>query len=167
MELRRRPLELLGRVRAECGQLGRFRMLDRDVVLMSGPRAQEAFFRATDEQLDPQPTSNELMRPIFGEGVVYDLPPERRRQTLRTPALRDDNLRPSAEIIAEETARMFAGLGDGGEMDLLEFTTELTIYTSSACLIGREFREHLGPEFARALHELFVSAIRPGSAWSR
>jgi len=154
MELRRRPLELLGRVRAECGQLGRFRMLDRDVVLMSGPRAQEAFFRATDEQLDPQPTSNELMRPIFGEGVVYDLPPERRRQTLRTPALRDDNLRPSAEIIAEETARMFAGLGDRGEMDLLEFTTELTIYTSSACLIGREFREHLGPEFARAYHEL-------------
>ncbi len=154
MELRRRPLELLGRVRRECGQLGRFRMLGRDVVLMSGPRAQEAFFRAADEQLDPQPTSNELMRPIFGEGVVYDLPPERRRETLRTPALRDENLRGSAEIIARETERMVAGLGESGEMDLLDFTTELTIYTSSACLIGREFREQLGPEFAHAYHDL-------------
>ena len=154
MELRRRPLELLERVRSECGELGRFRMLDREVVLMSGPAAQEAFFRATDEQLDPQPTANELMRPIFGEGVVYDLPPERRRETLRTPALRDENLRGSAEIIAGETERMIAGMGESGEMDLLDFTTELTIYTSSACLIGREFREHLGPEFARAYHEL-------------
>ena len=153
-ELRSNPLELLARVKRECGELGEFHMLDRRVVLMSGPRAQEAFFRSSDEQLDPQPTSNEMMRPIFGEGVVYDLPPQRRRETLRTPALRDENLRRSAEIIAHETERMLAGLDDEGELDLLDFTTELTIYTSSACLIGRKFRECLGPEFARAYHDL-------------
>jgi sterol 14-demethylase len=39
-------------------------------------------------------------------------------------------------------------------MDLLDFFSELTIYTSSACLIGREFREALTPEYFRAFYEL-------------
>jgi len=154
--LRHDPLGLFRRVRRECGELGVFRMLDREVVLLSGPEAQEAFFRQPDEVLDPQPTSNELMRPIFGPGVVYDVPPERRREMIRSPALRDKNLRSSAEIIAAEAERMCATLGDEGGIDLLDFAAELTIYTSSACLIGRPFRESLTREFSRRYFELEV-----------
>src|SRR5215510_2603493 len=156
MELRHDPIGLFRRTRAECGELGVFRMLDRDVVLFSGPTAQEAFFRQPDEVFDLQPTSNELMRPIFGEGVVYDAPPEKRREMIRSPALRDSNLRQSAQIIAEETERMVATLGPEGELDLLDFTAELTIYTSSSTLIGRPFRESLTPEFSRKYFELEV-----------
>jgi len=154
LALRHHPIALLERVRAECGDVGELRLLDRPLVLLSGAQAQEAFFRAKDDQLDPQPTSNEMMKPIFGDGVVYDLPAERRREMMRTPALRDENLRRSAGAIAEETERMLATLGDEGEIDLLDFTTELTIYTSSTCLIGRTFRDQLTPEFARAYHDL-------------
>ena len=75
MELRHDPIGLFQRVRRECGELGMFRLLDRDVAFFSGAEAQEVFFRQTDEVFDPQPTSNELMRPIFGPGVVYDVPP--------------------------------------------------------------------------------------------
>ncbi len=156
MALRRDPLALFRRVRAECGELGHFRLIDRDVMFFSGSEAQEVFFRQPDELFDPQPTSNELMRPIFGEGVVYDAPPEKRREMIRSPALRDKNLRGSAQIIAEETERMCAPLASEGEMDLLDFTAELTIYTSSACLIGRPFREALTPEFSRKYFELEV-----------
>jgi sterol 14-demethylase len=156
MALRRDPLGLFRRVRDECGELGHFRLAGRDVVLFSGPRAQEVFFRQPDEVFDPQPTSNELMRPIFGEGVVYDAPPEKRREMIRSPALRDKNLRSSAEIIAAETLRMCETLGDEGELDLLDFTAELTIYTSSSCLIGKPFRESLTPEFSRRYFELEV-----------
>src|SRR5262249_304454 len=80
MALRHGRLGLFQRVRRECGELGMFRMLDRDVAFFSGPEAQEVFFRQPDEVFDPQPTSNELMRPIFGPGVVYDVPPEKRRE---------------------------------------------------------------------------------------
>jgi sterol 14-demethylase len=156
MALRRDPLGLFRRVREECGELGHFRLAGRGVVLFSGPKAQEAFFRQPDEVFDPQPTSNELMRPIFGEGVVYDAPPEKRREMIRSPALRDKNLRSSAEIIAAETERMCETLGDEGELDLLDFTAELTIYTSSSCLIGRPFRESLTPEFSRKYFDLEV-----------
>jgi sterol 14-demethylase len=154
--LRHDPLGLFRRVREECGELGVFRMLGRDVALFSGPEAQEVFFRQPDEVFDPQPTSNELMRPIFGPGVVYDVPPEQRRDMIRTPALRDKNLRASAEIIAEETERMCATLDGAGTIDLLDFAAELMIYTSSACLIGRPFRESLTREFSRRYFELEV-----------
>ena len=152
--LRHDPLRLFQRLRDECGELGQFRLLDRDVVFFSGAEAQEVFFRQSDNVFDPQPTSNELMRPIFGEGVVYDAPPEKRREMIRSPALRDANLRQSAEIIAAETERMCNTLGEAGEIDLLDFTAELTIYTSSSCLIGKPFREELTPEFGRRYFEL-------------
>ena len=35
---------------------------------------------------------------------------------------------------------MIANWGEEGEIDLLEFFGELTLYTSSSCLIGRKFR---------------------------
>ncbi len=152
--LRHDPMDLFRSVRDECGELGRFRLLDREVVFFTGAEAQETFFRQSDDVFDPQPTSNELMRPIFGEGVVYDAPPEKRREMIRSPALRDANLRQSAEIIAAETERMCDKLGVAGEIDLLDMTAELTIYTSSSCLIGKPFREELTPEFGRRYFEL-------------
>ncbi|HEY8122763.1 MAG TPA: cytochrome P450 [Myxococcota bacterium] len=152
--LRHDPMALFRRLREECGELGKFRLLDREVAFFTGPEAQEAFFRQPDEVFDPQPTSNELMRPIFGDGVVYDAPPEKRREMIRSPALRDANLRASAEIIAAEAERACDALGDAGEIDLLDWAAELTIYTSSSCLIGKPFREELTPEFGRRYFEL-------------
>ena len=64
------------RTRAECGDVGEFRLADRDVVLLTGAEANEIFFRAPDEDLD-QAEAYPFMTPIFGEGVVFDAPPER------------------------------------------------------------------------------------------
>nr|BFE88236.1 hypothetical protein GCM10020093_108370 [Planobispora longispora] len=49
---------------------------------------------------------------------------------------------------------MVAAWGDEGEIDLLDWFAELTIYTSSACLIGRRFREQLDHRFAELYHDL-------------
>ncbi len=46
---------------------------------------------------------------------------------------------------------MVADWDDEGEIDLLDWFAELTIYTSSACLIGSQFREELDGRFAAAL----------------
>jgi sterol 14-demethylase len=47
------------------------------------------------------------------------------------------------------------------EFDLLDFTAELTTYTSSRCLLGAEFRHGMNEEFARvyAALEAGVNAI--------
>jgi sterol 14-demethylase len=141
------------RVRDECGEIGEFNLAGHRVVLLTGEEANEAFFRASDEQLD-QAAAYPFMKPIFGAGVVFDAPPEQRKQALRNRSLRDKFMRGHAQLIADETERMLAGWGEEGEIDLLDFFAELTIYTSSACLLGKEFREELTPEFATQYHDL-------------
>ena len=91
------------------------------------------------------------MTPIFGQGVVFDAPPERGRKVLHNQALRDKFMRGHAATIAAEVEQMVARGGDSGEIDLLDWFAELTIYTSSACLIGKRFRDELDERFARAV----------------
>ena len=152
-ELSTDPIDLFWRVRSELGDAGAFRIADRDVVLVSGAENNEAFFRAPEESLD-QAAAYPFMTPIFGEGVVFDASPERRAEMLHNQALRGEHMRRHAETIPREVERMIADWGDEGEIDLLEFFSELTIYTSSACLIGRRFREQLDGRFAKLYHDL-------------
>lgn len=152
-EMRVDPIGLFDRVRAECGDVGRFRLADQAVVLVSGAEANEAFFRAPDDVLD-QAAAYPFMTPIFGKGVVFDASPEERQQMLKNQALRGDMMRGHARTIEAEIRRMVADWGDEGEIDLLDFFAELTIYTTSSCLIGRPFRDQLDGSFAEVYHRL-------------
>ncbi|MFC7495956.1 MULTISPECIES: cytochrome P450 [unclassified Nocardioides] len=152
-EMRVDPIGLFQRVYDECGDIGRFRLADKDVVLVYGAEAQEQFFRAPDSTLD-QAAAYPFMTPIFGKGVVFDASPEERQQMLKNQALRGDMMRGHASTIEAEIRRMVADWGDEGEIDLLDWFAELTIYTTSACLIGKPFREELDSSFAQHYHEL-------------
>jgi sterol 14alpha-demethylase len=152
-ELRVDPITLLNRVRSECGDVGRFGLGGREVVLLSGAEANEFFFRAPDEVLD-QAEAYPFMKPVFGEGVIFDASPERRREMLHNQALRDKFMRGHAATIAAEVERMVAQWDDEGEIDLLDWFAELTIYTSSSCLVGKRFRERLTGRFAELYHDL-------------
>lgn len=152
-ELRRDPIGLMRRTRDECGDVGEFRLADRPVVLVSGADANEWFFRSPEEDLD-QAEAYPFMTPIFGAGVVFDAPPERRREMLHNQALRDKFMRGHAATIAGEVEGMVARWNDAGEIDLLDWFAELTIYTSSACLIGKKFRDQLDRRFAELYHDL-------------
>jgi sterol 14-demethylase len=174
-ELRGDPIGLMQRVRDECGDVGEFQLADRAVVLLSGAEANEVFFRADEELLD-QAEAYPFMTPIFGEGVVFDAPPERRREMLHNQALRDKFMRGHAATISAEVEGMVAawnaggagggaggkagaagnagGAGAAGEIDLLDWFAELTIYTSSSCLIGKRFRDQLDSRFAHLYHDL-------------
>jgi sterol 14alpha-demethylase len=173
-ELRSDPIGLMQRVRAECGDVGEFRLADRQVVLVSGAEANEWFFRAPEEDLD-QAEAYPFMTPIFGAGVVFDAPPERRREMLHNQALRDKFMRGHAATIANEVNEMVDTWDGPGEIDLLDWFAELTIYTSSSCLIGRKFREQLDGSFAALYHALeqgtdalaYVDAYAPIESFRR
>lgn len=152
-EMRVDPIGLFQRVYDECGDIGRFRLADKDVVLVYGAEAQEQFFRAPDSTLD-QAAAYPFMTPIFGKGVVFDASPEERQQMLKNQALRGDMMRGHASTIEAEINRMVAEWGDEGEIDLLDWFAELTIYTTSSCLIGKPFREELDGRIAALYHEL-------------
>ncbi len=152
-EFRTDPIALMQRVRDECGDVGSFQLADKQVILLTGAEANEFFFRAADEDLD-QAQAYPFMTPIFGKGVVFDASPERRKEMLHNSALRGDHMKSHAATIEREVLRAIENWGATGEVELLDFFSELTIYTSTACLIGRKFRDQLDSRFANYYHLL-------------
>jgi sterol 14-demethylase len=154
-EFGKNPHAFMMKLRAALGDVAEFQMFHQDMVLMTGPEASEAFYRAPDEVLDQGP-AYKLMTPIFGKGVVFDAPIPRKNQQLQMlmPALRDKPMRTYSEVIVNEVEAMTKSWGESGSLDLLEFTKELTIYTASHCLLGPEFRYELSAEFADIYRDL-------------
>jgi sterol 14-demethylase len=173
-EMRTDPIGLLRRVHDECGPVGSFDLAGRSVVLLSSSETNEWYFRTPDGLLD-QAAAYPFMTPIFGRGVVFDAPPERRAEMIRSTALRGDQMVGHAEVIAAEVERAVAGWDGPLDIDLLDFFAELTIYTSSACLVGKKFREQLDGRFASLYHDLergtdalaYVDAYAPIESFRR
>ncbi len=155
------PFALLERARSEGGEVIEFSMLGSKMVLLTGPRANEAFFRAPDDQLCRR-EAYKLMTPIFGEGVVFDAPGPRLEEQMRMVmlSLRDHRMRGYPPIVEEETRRIFEARGDAAEIDLLETMQDATLYASSRCLIGPEFRDGMDEEF-RVLYHALEKGVNP------
>jgi sterol 14alpha-demethylase len=151
----RDTIGLLESARRECGSVAQFRIAGRDMVLLSGPEVHEAFFRASDELLSPS-EAYKMMVPIFGKGVAYDNEPKRMLEQLHmlVPALQEKRMQTYGEIIASEVTQSISGWGDEGVIDFYQYTQSLTNFTSSHCLLGREFRLELTDEFARVYRDL-------------
>ena len=122
VEFAKNPFLFLMRLRVMLGEIGEFRMFHQEMVFLSGPEGNEAFFRAPDEQLD-QSAAYKVMTPIFGKGVVFDAPQNKKDQQLKMlmPVLRDKPMRSYSKIIVKEVEGMIADWGESREVDLLEF----------------------------------------------
>ena len=151
----RNPYQFMRRARAEGGDIVEFRLFSQPMILLTGDEASSLFYRSSDDELD-QSEAYKMMTPIFGHGVVFDAPVKRKNEQLKMlmPALRDKPMRSYSQLIAKEVEDMVAQWGESGEIDLAEFMKELTIYTSSRCLLGAEFRYELNEEFAKIYHDL-------------
>jgi sterol 14-demethylase len=146
---------LLQRTYDECGPVGRFKLFGKDMILFTGPEAQEALFRKPDEVLSPN-AAYKMMVPVFGEGVAYGAEPARMAEQMHMlyPALRNARMRTYTEIVAKETLDIIRDWGDEGEIEASSFFGTLTNYTSSSCLLGTEFRNEMSEEFAKVYYDL-------------
>jgi len=155
IEFRRDPVGLLQRGRDQFGEVFSFLLAGKQVTVLTGPKANEAFFHAGDDQLSAK-EAYQFTVPIFGEGIAYDASPEVMSEQLGLlfPALRDQRLQKYAQFMADEAGSFFDKWGDAGTVDLLASMNELTTYIASRCLIGHEFRQNLSKEFATLYHDL-------------
>jgi sterol 14alpha-demethylase len=149
------PLEFMLRAYQECGEVSEFNLSGLHTVLMVGPEAQEAFFRAPEDQLNAA-AAYQMMVPVFGEGVQFGAPPEIERQQLRIQyqGLRYEKMINYAALVAREVEEFVADWGDEGELDFYEAFTELTLKTSTHCLLGSELRYQLTHEFEELYGDL-------------
>jgi len=155
MAFYRNPVALLQRGRDQCGEVFSFLLAGQQVAVLTGPKANAAFFRAPDDQLSAK-AAYRFTVPIFGQGIAYDASPEVMDEQLSFvfPALREERLETYAGFMAEEAEAYCAAWAEAGEIDLLTAMQELTVFIASRCLIGHEFRRHLSTEFAHLYHDL-------------
>jgi sterol 14-demethylase len=155
------PANFMLRAWKECGELAEFDLGGVRNILMVGPDAHEAVFRAPDEQLSAA-EPYKYMVPVFGEGIQYGapLPIERQQVKFLSNALRPDKMRGYAQVIAKEVEDFVADWGDAGEKDFYDEFKELVLRTSTHCLMGAEFRAKLSDEFGTLFHAL-EQAISP------
>ena len=157
------PAYFLMRAHKECGELAEFDMGGIRTVLMVSPEAQEAVFRADDISVSAR-EAYQFMVPIFGKGVQYGAPLDIERQQLKmhSRGLSSEKMNHYAPIIAKETRDWIATWGESGQFDFYEGFADLTIKTSTHCLLGEEFRYSLTDEFASLYHTLGASADAGG-----
>jgi sterol 14-demethylase len=155
VEFVRGTIELLARGNKELGEVAAIEVAGRTMVAMYGPAAHEAVFRAPDAHLSPM-EAYKIMTPVFGKGIVYDAAPERMAEQLKMllPALQDRRMRTYGEAVVFETEDTVRPWGKSGVVDFVELCRTLTSFTSSRCLLGKEFREGMSEEFARVYHDL-------------
>lgn len=150
LEFRLNPIRLMTRARTFYGDLATVAMPATDAIVMTGERAQEQFFRMSDDDIS-QAEAYRLMTPIFGKGIAYDAPQPIMKEQLGFfhEALREARMRTYAQGFIDEATDYFSKWDDVGIIDMYEVGNELTIYTSSRSLLGNEFRQKLSGEFAR------------------
>lgn len=141
-------VNFLMRANAECGELAEYNMAGQETILLSGVEAQEYFFRGSDENLS-RAAAYQAMVPVFGPGVIFDAPADKMKIQLKiqVDALRYQNMKNYAPVIANEVAEWVAGWGDEGELDFMDEFLELTLRTATHCLLGKDFRDKMTDEF--------------------
>jgi sterol 14-demethylase len=155
VEFVRGTIELLTRASQELGEIAALDVVGRRMVAVFGPEAHEAVFRAPDAVLSPM-EAYKIMTPVFGKDIVYDASPEKMAEQLKMllPALQDRRMRTYGEAVVHETEETTRAWGQSGVVDFVELCRALTSFTSSRCLLGKEFREGMSEEFARVYHDL-------------
>ncbi len=156
LELRTRPVELLQRGRDMFGDIFSLRLPRSPVTaVMTGTAAQELFFRIPDDEVSVREVY-QLMVPIFGKGIAYDAEPAIMKEQLGFfhAALRESRLKTYVDGFIEEAEHFFGGWRDEEVVDLYEVGNQLTIFTSSRSLLGKDFREKLSKEFAELYYDL-------------
>ena len=150
------PMAFIDRNFAKHGPVFSVQVFHRTLTFMIGPTVSAPFFQNLDDVFSQKEVYG-FMKHVFGENVVYDAEPSKRRQQMQfmSRGLKADRLKSYVPKVASETAQYFSeNWGDGGTADVLSALSELTILTSSRCLHGDDVRETLFKEVSQLYHDL-------------
>lgn len=149
------PLALIRAGYDKCGEVFRLRVLNQNITFCVGPKAQQFFFAATDQQLSQKEVYTFTI-PVFGKNIIYDAPTKVMMQQLKfvNKGLNQINMAANCAKIVREAEEYFAKMPNEGEICLMSFLSDLIILTASRCLLGAEIRENVQREFADLYQDL-------------
>lgn len=151
------PYEFFEKNRERYGPNFAFVLCGRVMTVCLGPEGHDFVFNAKLADVSAEEAYSHLTTPVFGKGVIYDCPNHRlmeQKRFAKTALTRDAFRTYVPKIVGEVSAYFKNKMPASGEIELLNTTPELTIYTASRCLFGDEIREKFSARTAQLYSDL-------------
>ena len=170
------PYKFFFKCRAKYGDTFTFILLGKKVTVCLGPKGSDTILNGKLKDVCAEDVYSPLTTPVFGSDVVYDCPNAKlmeqkkvsgqglnrvglltRRQFVKY-GLTTEALRSYVTLIQKETQDYAKNnpifQGESGTANITDAMAELTLYTASRSLQGKEVREKFDATFADLFHAL-------------
>lgn len=155
------PYKFMFECREKYGEVFTYKLLGRNMTVALGPKGNNLILGGRLNQVSAEEAYTHLTTPVFGTGVVYDCPNEKLMQQKRMVkfGLSTENFKAYVPMVVEETVNFFnhdlhMSSDKWQSFDALEAMSELTIFTASRTLQGKEVRDSVSKDFAKRYEAL-------------
>lgn len=161
------PYIFFQKCQEQYGDVFAFLLLGRVMTVYLGPKGHEFVLNAKASYVSAEEAYQHLTTPVFGKGVIYDCPNARlmEQKKFAKSALTRDAFRAYVPMIKEEvlnyfktSKNFFAGSSNDGKTsgiaDVMQTQPEITIFTASRTLLGKDIRSKLNSSFAGLYSDL-------------
>ncbi|CCK68776.1 sterol 14-demethylase KNAG_0B03340 [Huiozyma naganishii CBS 8797] len=151
------PYEFFEECNKKYGNIFSFVLLGKTMTVYLGPKGHEFVFNAKLADASAEAAYAHLTTPVFGKGVIYDVPNSRLMDQKKfvKGALTKDAFRTYVPLFIEETEKYLRDSknfqidkNDSGKINVMVTQPEMTIFTASRTLLGKEMRDKLNSDFA-------------------
>ncbi|KAL2837514.1 cytochrome P450 [Aspergillus pseudoustus] len=154
------PYKFFFDCRAKYGDIFTFILLGKKTTVYLGTKGNEFILNGKLKDVCAEEVYSPLTTPVFGRHVVYDCPNAKLMEQKKFVkyGLTSDALRSYVRLITaevEDFARKSPVFQSAnGVFDVSKTVSEITIYTASRSLQGKEVRERFDSTFAELYHDL-------------
>ncbi|KAJ5898626.1 Eburicol 14-alpha-demethylase [Penicillium tannophilum] len=154
------PYKFFNTNRAKYGDIFTFILLGKKTTVYLGTKGNEFIMNGKLRDVCAEEVYSPLTTPVFGRNVVYDCPNSKLMEQKKFVkfGLTSDALRSYVPLITKEVDMFVekcpAFKESKGSFDVSKIISEITIYTASRSLQGKEVRDRFDSTFADMYHDL-------------
>ncbi|KAI1621360.1 cytochrome P450, family 51, subfamily A [Exophiala viscosa] len=154
------PFDFFFACKEKYGDVFTFVLLGRKVTVCLGTKGNEFILNGKLKDVNAEEIYTGLTTPVFGAGVVYDCENAKLMEQKKFVkfGLTTEAFRSYVDLISAETKSFVQNnklfRGQTGTVDIAPAMAELTIYTASRSLQGKEVRDKFDSTFADLYHDL-------------
>ncbi|KAL1959510.1 hypothetical protein VTO42DRAFT_1955 [Malbranchea cinnamomea] len=154
------PYKFFFDCRQKYGDIFTFILLGKKTTVFLGTKGNEFILNGKLKDVCAEEVYSPLTTPVFGRDVVYDCPNSKLMEQKKFVkfGLTSEALRSYVQLIAKEVEDYLASApafqGESGVFDAANTLAEITIYTASRSLQGKEVREKFDSSFAKLYSDL-------------
>ncbi|KAI9819036.1 MAG: Lanosterol 14-alpha-demethylase [Thelocarpon impressellum] len=154
------PYAFFFQCRQKYGDVFTFVLLGKRTTVCLGVKGNEFILNGKLKDLNAEEVYGPLSTPVFGKDVVYDCPNAKLMEQKKFVkfGLTSDALRSYVPLIVDEVLNFVkrnpSFKGSQGTVDIPAVMAEVTIYTASRSLQGKEVRAKFDASFADLYHDL-------------